>query len=463
MAKAQRLNEQTGSQPAMLTLNEALDRAQSLVTAARRAGADAADAIYGCDASSGVTVRLGELEDVERSESEHIGLRVFVGRRSASVSSSDLAPRTLDTLVERAVAMAREAPEDAYAGLAPEDRLMRRKLPALDIEDIEEPQPATLRAMALAAEDSARAVIGVTNSEGGGASFGRSQSALATSHGFAGGYAGTTHGIWASVLAGEGAGMQRDHASHSARRLRDLEAADAVGQRAGVRAVARLNPRRIASGTMPVIFDPRVGNSLISHLLGAIAGSAITRKASFLLDSRGERVLPKGLSIIDDPLRQRGLRSRPFDGEGLATATTRLIDDGILVDWMLDSASARQLGLAPTGHATRAGGAPGVGASNVHLEGGTATARELTLDVTRGLYVTELIGQGVNPVTGDYSRGASGFLIENGSVGDAVAEITIAGNLKDMLARLVAANDLVFRYAINVPTLRIDGMTLAGE
>jgi PmbA protein len=448
----------------MLSLNDALDRAQSLADAARRAGADAADAVYGCDASAGVSVRLGELEDVERSESEHVGLRVFVGKRSASVSSSDLAPATLATLVERALAMAKEAPEDAYAGLAPEDRLMRKKFPALDIADDEEPDPAELRASALAVEEAARGVTGVTNSEGGGASFGRAQMALATSHGFAGAYAGTQHSIWASVIAGEGAGMQRDYASHNVRRRADLETPDAVGARAGVRAVARLNPGRIASGTMSVIFDPRVGNSLIGPLIGAITGPAITRKASFLLDAKGQRILPAGLSIIDDPHRLRGLRSRPFDGEGLPTAKKRLVDDGVLMDWLLDSASARQLGLAPTGHATRGGGgSPGAGASNVHLEGGTATPRELMGDVMRGLYVTELIGHGVNPVTGDYSRGASGYLIENGSVTQAVAEITIAGNLRDMLARIVAADDLAFRYAINVPTLRIDGMTIAGE
>jgi len=447
----------------MLSLNEALDRAQSLVASARKAGADAADAVYGCDASSGVTVRLGDLEDVERSESEHIGLRVFVGQRSATVSSSDLAPRTLASLVDRVIAMAREAPEDAYAGLAPEDRLMRKKQPSLDIEDAAEPDPATLRARALEAEDSARSVTGVTNSEGAGAGFGRAQMALATSHGFAGAYAGTSHSIWASVIAGQDAAMQRDYASHNARHMRDLEDPEAVGARAGARAVARLNPNRIPSGPLPIIFDPRIGNSLVGHLLGAIAGPSVTRKASFLLDRKGELVLSKGLSIVDDPHRPRGLRSRPFDGEGLPTAQKRLIDDGVLVDWLLDSASARQLGLAPTGHATRGGGSPSAGASNVHLEGGTATPRELMSDVKRGLYVTELIGHGVNPVTGDYSRGASGYLIENGAICCAVAEVTIAGNLKDMFANLVAANDLQFRYAINVPTLRIDGMTLAGE
>jgi len=447
----------------MLSLDEALNRAQSLVDAARKAGADAADAVYGCDASAGVSVRLGQLEDIERSESEHVGLRVFVGQRSATVSSSDLAPRTLETLVERVIAMAKEAPEDKYAGLAPEDRLMRKKLPNLDIDDGEEPDMAQLRARALEVEDAARSVTGVTNSEGGGAGHGRAQAALVTSHGFASAYAGTQYSIWASVLAGEGANMQRDHASHTARHLDDLELPESIGQRAGTRAVARLNPRRVPSGTMPIIFDPRVGNSLIGHLLGAMSGPSVARKASFLLGKKGAAILPAGLSVIDDPLRVRGLRSRPFDGEGLPTAKTRLIDDGVLVDWMLDSASARQLDLSPTGHATRGGGSPGVGASNVHLEGGILTPRDLVIDAKQGLYVTELIGHGVNGVTGDYSRGASGFLIENGSVGHAVAEVTIAGNLIEMLSRLVAANDLQFRYAINVPTLRIDGMTVAGE
>lgn len=447
----------------MLSLDDALDRAQSIVTAARKAGADAADAVYEGDGSTNVSVRLGELEDVERSESEHLGLRVFVGRRSATVSSSDLAAHTLATLVERAIAMAREAPEDPYAGLAPEDRLMRKKLPNLDIDDSDEPDPQALRERALLAEDAARAVTGVTNSEGGGSGYGRGQVALVTSHGFAGGYRGSTHSIWASVIAGEGAGMQRDYAMHSARHLRDLGAAEDIGQRAGSRAVARLNPQRVASGTMPVIFDPRVGNSLIGHLVSAMAGPSITRKASFLLDRKGERVLPAGLDVVDDPLRSRGLRSRPFDGEGLPTTRMKLVDDGVLVNWLLDSASARQLGLAPTGHAMRGGGAPGAGATNIHLEGGAMRTHDMMSDVKQGLYITELIGHGVNPVTGDYSRGATGFLLADGKADHAVSEVTIAGNLRDMLANLVAGDDLEFRYAINAPTLRVDGMTVAGD
>jgi PmbA protein len=447
----------------MLSLDEAQNRAESLVTTARKAGADAADALYICQASTQVSVRLGGLEDVERSEGEEIGLRVFVGDRSATISASDMNPTGLGTLVERCIAMAREAPEDNYAGLAPEDRLMRKRAPALDLADDEDPTPVAMRERALEAEDSARTVPGVNNSEGAGASAGRSQIALVTSHGFAGSYAATSHSTYVSVLAGEGSEMQRDHASHSVRHLEDLDDAEAIGLRAGQRAVARLNPVKIDSGEMPVIFDPRVGSSLIGHLIGGMVGPAITRRASFLLDSLGEAIFDAGVTILDDPLRTRGLRSRPFDGEGLPTKPRALIDKGVLTGWLLDSASARQLGLTPTGHASRGtSGAPGAGASNVHMEPGTIAAGDLMKDVKRGLYVTELIGMGVNGITGDYSRGASGFLIENGAVVRAVAEITIAGNLKEMFRALTPASDLTFRYAVNVPTIRIDGMTIAG-
>ncbi|MEA3389884.1 TldD/PmbA family protein [Sphingobium sp. CCH11-B1] len=447
----------------MLSLDEAQSRAQDLVSAARKAGADAADAIYACNASTNVSVRLGALEDVERSEGEEIGLRVFIGQRSASISASDMNPATLGTLVERCIAMAREAPEDPYAGLAPEDRLLRKRPPSLDLADEEEPEPAALRERALLAEDAARSVPGVTNSEGGGASSGRSQVALATSHGFAGAYAGTSHSTWASVLAGAGSDMQRDHASHNVRHLEDLDDAETIGTRAGQRAVARLNPVKVESGVMPVIFEPRIGSSLVGHLIGGIVGPAIARRSSFLLDMLGQAIFDAGVTIIDDPLLHRGLRSRPFDGEGLPVERRALIDRGVLTGWLMDSASARQLGLEPTGHASRGGsGAPGASVTNVHMEPGTASPGDLMADVKRGLYVTELIGMGVNGVTGDYSRGAAGFLIENGAVTHAVSEITIAGNLKDMFRALTPASDLQFRYAMNVPTLRIDGMTVAG-
>ncbi|RJF85688.1 TldD/PmbA family protein [Sphingomonas cavernae] len=447
----------------MLSVTQAENQVADLVARARKAGADAADALYIGGASTQVQMRLGALEDVERSEGEEIGLRVFVGQRSASASTSALSSPSFDALVERVVAMAREAPEDPYAALAPEERLMRDELPAIDIDDGAEVDPAALRARALECEDAARSVDGVTNSEGAGASASRTVIALGTSTGFARGYAGTGHGVSASVLAGNGGGMQRDYAYHSARYLSDLEGAAVIGRQAGERAIAKLDPVRPASGPMPVIFDPRVGSGLLGHLIGAITGAAIARKTSFLLDSLGQAVFGADITIVDDPHRVRGLRSRPFDGEGLAAHNTTIIDKGVLTGWLMATAAARQLGLEPTGHASRGiGGAPGAGSSNLHMLPGSVTPGALMADIKQGIYVTELIGMGVNGVTGDYSRGAAGFLIENGELARPVAELTIAGNLKDMYRALIPANDLEFRYASNVPTLRIDGMTVAG-
>ena len=447
----------------MLTVAEAQSRVHDLVSAATRAGADAADVLYVCNESTAVSVRLGELEDVERSEGETIGLRLFVGSRSASVSSSDLSRDTLAILVDRAVAMAREAPEDAFSGLAPADRLLEGAAPDCDADDGAEVAPEELRARALIAEEAARGVDGVANSEGASASAGRTIVALATSHGFAGGYATSGYGCSASVIAGEGGGMQRDYAYRQTRHLSDLEGPETIGRRAGERAVARLNPAKLSSGTMPILFDPRVGSSLLGHLAAAITGGAIARRTSFLLDMLGKQLFARGISIVDDPLRARGLGSKPFDGEGLATARRELVADGVLTGWLLDSASARQLGMAPTGNAQRGiGGPPGAGTTNFYLAPGTLSPRELIADVKRGLFVTELIGQGVNPVTGDYSRGAAGFLIEDGEIGPAVDEITVAGNLIDMFAALVPADDLRFERATDVPTIRIDGMTVAG-
>ncbi|MGK6354553.1 TldD/PmbA family protein [Sphingomonas sp. DT-207] len=447
----------------MLTEAQACERAHDIVRRARAAGADAADAVFAADRSLSVSVRMGALEDVERSESEELGLRVFVGARSASVSTSDLGSGALDILVERALAMAREAPEDKWAGLAPEARLLHGRPPLLDLDDGAEVEPQALKARALAAEEAARAVPGVTNSEGGSAGASRSIMALATSHGFTNAYAQTSHGISASVLAGSGGAMERDHAHHSARYAAMLESPESVGRLAGERAVARLHPQKIASGAMPVVFDRRVASSLLGHFIGAINGAAITRKTSFLLDSMGEQVFAKGVTICDDPHRPRGLRSRPFDGEGLPVLPLKLIDAGVLETWLLDSASARQLGLEPTGHAARGvAGAPGASPSNLYMQAGSIPPETLVGEIEHGVLVTELIGQGVNGVTGDYSRGAAGFLIEKGEVTRPVSEITIAGNLKDMFRALTPANDLEFRYGINAPTLRIDGMTIAG-
>ncbi|MBY9063162.1 TldD/PmbA family protein [Sphingomonas yunnanensis] len=447
----------------MLIPDQAQERATDIVRRARASGADAADAVFAANASGEVSVRLGALEDVGRSEGADLGLRVFVGQRSASVSTSDLSPESLGILVERAVAMAREAPEDRWAGLAPESRLLHGAAPLLDLADRDEPDPPALRDAAARAEAAARAVEGVTNSEGAGAAWGRSVWALATSHGFAGAYEATSHTLSASVIAGTGSAMQRDYGFHATRHRVHLDSPEAIGALAGGRAAARVGAGRAPSGAMPVVFDPRVGASLLSHLSGAISGSAVTRRTSFLLDSLGTAILPAGINVIDDPHRPHGLRSRPFDGEGLPVSPTAIVSDGLLETWLLDSASARQLGLEPTGHASRGiAGAPGVTTSNLYMEAGHVPVETLIEDIVEGIYVTELIGQGVNPVTGDYSRGAAGFLIERGALGRPVIEFTIAGNLKDMFRALTPANDLVFRHGVNVPTLRIEGMTVAG-
>jgi PmbA protein len=447
----------------MLNVSEAEGRAGALIEAALKAGADAADVLYIGDGSTEVQVRLGALEDVARSEGEEIGLRFFVGTRSASVSSSDLSESALAALVERAAAMAREAPEDPDAGLAPQDRLLRGETPDMDADDGADPSPVELKERALEMEEAARSVPGITNSEGAGVSAGRSVVALATSHGFCRGYTTSGYGAAASVIGGEGAGMERDSASHSVRHYADLDAPETIGLLAAERTMKRLNPVQLASGKMPILFDPRVGGSLIGALLGAISGPAIARRTSFLLGREDELLFDSSIIIVDDPHRPRGLKSKPFDGEGVAAKASRLIDGGRLTGWLLNSAAARQLGLETNGHANRGiGGAPGVGATNVHLEPGNVDPAGLMADIKQGLYVTEMIGSGVNPITGDYSRGASGFIIRDGQLAEPVAEITIAGNLIDMFRALVAANDLEHRRAVNVPTLRIDGMTVAG-
>ncbi len=448
----------------MLSPAEAQERCEALIARARRAGADAGDAVYLGNSSESVSVRLGALEDVERSESENIGLRVFVGGASASIGSTDLGDTALDELASRAVAMARLAPADKFAGLAAQELLLQGLAPDLDLDDGTERSPAELRRLAEEAEEAARAIPGVTNSEGGGASAGRGLFALATSHGFSGAYAASSHSISASVVAGEGGNMQRDYSWRSTRHAADLKGPAEIGREAGERAVRRLNPGRVKSGSMPVVFDPRVANTLVGHLLGAMSGASIARRASFLLDRDGQKLFDSAITISDNPLALRGMRSRPFDGEGLPTAPRKLIDAGQLTGWLMDSAAARQLGAMPTGHASRgSSGAPHVTSSNVVLEAGTVTPAQLMADIADGVYVTELIGQGVNGVTGDYSRGASGFRIVNGELAGPIAEFTVAGSLIDMFAALTAANDLDVYRGIDTPTLRVDGMSVAGD
>ena len=446
----------------MLDPAAASDTLVALIDQARRGGADAADAVYVGDRSTSVGVRLGALEEVSRAEGQEIGLRLFVGQQNAAVASSDLSRDSLAALVERAVAMARAAPEDRYAGLAPPEMLVQGPRPELDLDDGGDPDPAALRLRAEAAEDAARSVAGITNSNGASASASASTFAIATSHGFVRATRATGYGCSASVVAGSGSDMQRDYGWHSARHLTDLEEPQAIGRRAGERAAARLNPVRVRPGPMAVLFDPRVATTLLGHFVAAINGAAIARKSSFLLDALGTRVFAEGVTIHDDPLRPRGLRSRNFDGEGLPVAASDLVADGVVTTWLADSAAARQLGIAPTGHAVRGvSGAPGAGPSNLVLQPGPRSRNDMIAGISNGIFVTELIGQGVNGVTGDYSRGAAGFLIVNGELGPAVSEITIASNLKTMFRELEPASDLQLRRGIDSPTLLVPEMMVA--
>ena len=441
----------------------ALDFLGELIAKARRAGADHADAVLFEGVSLSHAQRLGKIEKLERSESYDLGLRVLIGKRQAIVSSNDRASSAIAPLVERAIAMAKAVPEDPYCGLAEPGEIVR-SWPELDMIDAEEPSPERLIERAAAAEEAARAVPGVTNSEGAEAGWGRSRVAMAASNGFAGGYAGTGHSVSAAVLAGEGTGMERDYAYSSAVHAADLRDPAEIGREAGTRAVRRLGARKVATCQVPVIYEPRIASSLLRHLAGAISGPAVARGTSFLKDKLGQRVFATGVTVIDEPHKKRGLRSKPFDGEGIANHRRAIIEDGVLTTWLLDLASARQLKLRSTGHASRGTSSPpGPSPTNLWLEPGAVTAQELIGDIQSGFYVTELMGQGINGVTGDYSRGAAGFWIDNGELTYAVSELTVAGNLKEMFAHLTAASDLEFRTGLDAPTLRIDGMTVAGS
>ncbi len=435
---------------------------QDLVARARAAGADMADAVLVSGTSIGVTRRLGTTEQLERSESQDLGLRVFVGRRSAIVSSTTVDPAGFAQLAERAVAMARIVPEDPFGGLAAAAQVLPDDA-SLDMDDAQEPDVAALIARASAAEEAALAVPGITNSEGAEAGYGRNVVVLVTSAGFAGTYARTNHSISATALAGAGTAMQRDYDYSSAVHLADLEDPAALGRIAAEKALARMNPARPRTAKLPVVYDPRVSSSLLGHLMGAVNGSAIARGTSFLKDRLGQRIFAPGIVVRDDPRRRRGLRSRPFDGEGVPTAPRAIVEDGVLTTWLLDSRTARQLGMVTTGHAARGTGSPpSPSPSNLWLEPGTMTPAELMADIKEGLYITEMMGSAINGLTGDYSRGASGFMIRDGAIAEPVAEITVAGALPDMFMAMVPANDLRFRRGTDAPTIRIDGMTLAG-
>ncbi len=447
----------------LLDQSSLADRAERLVVAARRAGADQADALAVRSISLSVDVRDGAVEESQRSEGDDIGLRVLVGQRQAVVSTNDINGGGLDDLAERAVAMARAAPEDPFAGLA-DPALLARDFPALDLLDPDMPGVEILEARAREAEAAALAVAGVSKSGGASASAGIGGLVLVTSHGFRGATIASRHTVSMTAIAGDGTAMERDYDFSSTLHAEDLENAAVVGRRAGERAVERLSPRKIATRRVPVVFDSRIAGSLVGHLATAANGNAIARKTSFLRERLGEKIFGPGIEVIDDPLRLRGLRSRPFDAEGVAGRRLKLVEDGVLKTWLLDCACARELGLETTGHAQRSvSSTPAPGPTNLHLAPGAKSPDQLIADIEDGFYVTDLIGMGVNLVTGDYSRGASGFWIEKGERTFPVSEVTIAGHLAALFASLTPANDLNFRYGTNAPTSRVEGLTVAGH
>ena len=442
------------------------DVAQDLVTRARRGGADAADAVVGESDGLEVGIRLGEVEKLKRSRERRAGLRVFVGGATAIASSGDLSAAGLDMLVDDAIALARVTAPDPHGGLPAAEDLARVQ-PELDLYDpvVETVEPAAAFDRCRAAEEAARAVSAeITNSEGSEFGCGGGQVALASSHGFVGGYGSSSFSLSAVPIATRDGQMQRDYWYSTSRTLAGLEPADAIGREAARRTLRRLGGRRVPTGEYPIVFDPEVSASLLRHLAGAISGASLYRRASYLLDTLGETIAATGVTIIDDPLRPRGLASRPFDGEGVASTRRTIVEEGVLRSYLLDTYSARRLGLRTTGHATRAAGdAPGVSPTNLYLQAGPHTPASIVGSVANGLYVTELIGFGVNTVTGDYSRGAAGIWIQNGELTHPVEEITIAGNLRDMFRGItMIGDDLRFRTATAAPTLKIERMTLAG-
>lgn len=440
------------------------DLLNDIVKAALKAGADAAEAVSADRRSLSVGVRNGKLEDVEREESRDLGLRVFVGQRQASVSASDLSPATQARLVERAVAMARLAPEDPHAGFAPEDRLARGPFIDLELFDPSERSAQTLEQVSAEAEAAALAVPGVARSEGGHAGWSSTRWRLVTSHGFDGAYEGSAFSLGVGVIAEKDGAMERGGESRSTRHLSDLPGADLIGRTAGERAVARVGPRKIASTNAPVIFDNRMAGQIVSPAIGAISGPSIARGTSFLKDRMGQRVFADGVTLIDDPFRPRGMGSTPFDDEGVAVQKRALFDDGVLTTWLLNSASARQLGLETTGHASRGlAGPSGVSTHNLHMEPGERDLAGLMADADTGLLVTSMFGPSLNGNTGDWSAGVSGFWFENGMIAYPVSEVTVAGKLTDLYLRIERGSDLEFRGGFNVPSLMFDAVAIAGK
>ncbi|HUO11907.1 MAG TPA: TldD/PmbA family protein [Caulobacteraceae bacterium] len=440
------------------------DMLQEVVAKARAAGADAAEAVFAERQSLSVQVRMGALEEVEREESRDLGIRVFIGRRQATVSGSDVSPEGRAKLIERVVAMARLAPEDPYASLAPQDRLARGERADLDLYDGSEPAPETLEERARGAEDAARAVPGVTNSEGGSAGWSTGIWRLVTSDGFSGLHRASSFSVGAGVVAGEGAGMERGGEGRSTRWQSDLPSAESIGAEAGRRAVARLGPKKIASTTAPVIFENRLAASVLGPLIGAISGPSVARGVSFLKNHLGKPLFSPAVTIVDEPHRRRGLGSTPFDDEGVANGDVAIIDAGVLTTWLLNTSSAKQLGLQTTGHASRGlAGPPGVSTSNLTMRPGEKDRAALMRDAGAGLLVTTFFSPSLNANTGDWSVGCAGFWFENGEIAHPVSEITVAGNLIEAYGRVVPGSDLEFRAASNAPSLLVDALAIAGK
>ncbi len=437
--------------------------ASQLLDAARKAGADKADVVLFETVDVSTSCRLGRQEELERSESVAVGLRVWSGKRPAIASASDLSNASLNELAERAVSMAKVATDDPYTDIATED-LWASDAPDLDLFDAKEPTAEALFDMAHEAEDAARSVEGITNSEGADAYYGTHCVTLAHSGGFVGSYLSSGASISVSVIAGSGDQMERDYDYATAIHFSDLPSPEQIGLTAAERTLKRLNPQKISTQSMPVIYDPRVGRGLIGAFAGAISGASVARGTTFLKEKLGEALFSDTIQIIDDPWIKRGLGSRPFDGEGVRGEKLSVVKDGVLCSWLLDLRSAAQLGLKTTGHASRGlASPPSPSSSNLYLAAGQENPDALISDIELGLYVTESFGSGINNVTGDYSQGASGFLIEHGEITRPVSEITIAGHMLDMYTQMTPANDLVFKYATNAPTLRIDGLMVAGN
>lgn len=437
-----------------------LDRAAALVEAAKRAGADAADAVAARSRSQSVSVRNGAVEGTDASEADDMALRVFVGGRVASISAaaaSDPGP-----LAERAVAMAKVSPKDPYAGFADADRLARQ-MPDLDLFDDTNVSAGQLTEDALATEAAALDVSGVAKSSGAGASAGSSGVVLVTSHGFSGAYNRSRFGRSVSVIAGQGTAMERDYEFSSRTHFADLDNPAEIGRKAGERTVRRLNPRKMPTGTVATVFDPRVSRTILGHLAGAINGASVARKSTFLRDQMGQMIANPAITVLDDPLRQRGSGSRQFDGEGVAAQPLTMVEAGILQTWFLSTALGLELGLETNGRGVRAGTQVNAGSTNLSLEPGQMSPQDMIAQVGTGFYVTEVFGQGVNIITGEYSRGASGFWIEDGKLAHPVSEVTIAGNLADMFKAMIPANDIDRTFATAAPTLMIDAMMLAGS